>query len=222
MKKNRSFCIIGLGRFGMTLTDELIDRKHEVMVIDADPDTVNAMAERVSNAVIGDATNEVLLRSSGATDYDVIVIALSEPMDDSILVTLMLKDMGAKHVIARANSDLHKRILEKIGADQIIFPEKDMGEKVAHMISNSNVVEYFEFSDDYSIVTMNVPRSWIGKNMIDLAIRRKYGVSVIAVKNNADDKMHVSPPPQREFIEGDFVTLMGMNEVIDEIIVSLG
>ena len=217
MKNNRSFCIIGLGRFGRTLTDELIERGHQVMVIDADSDAVNAVAEYVNNAVIGDATNEALLRSSGAADYDVVVIALSEPMDDSILITLTLKDMGA-YVIARANSDPHKRILEKIDADEIIFPEKDMGEKVAHMISHSNVVEYFEFSDNYTIVKIKVPNSWIGKNMIDLAIRRKYGVNVIAVENQADEKTHVSPPPQREFIKSDYVTLMGMNEFIDKIV----
>ena len=221
MKNNRSFCIIGLGRFGRTLTDELIDRGHQVMVIDADPDAVNAVAEHVNNAVIGDATNESVLRSSGALDYDVIVIALSEPMEDSLLITLTLKDMGAQNIIARANSDPHKTILKKIEANQIIFPEKDMGVKVAHMISNSNVIEYFEFSDDYSIVKINVPLSWIGKNMIDLAIRRKYGVNVIAVENQTDENTHVSPPPQREFMEGDEVTLMGMNEVIEKIIGSL-
>lgn len=219
--KKRSFCIIGLGRFGMTLTVTLAEMGHEVMVIDNDPDTINMLTDIVEHAVIGDATNELLLRSSGVKDYDVVVISLSEKMDDSILITLMLKDMGVKYVIARANSDPHKRILEKIGADRIIFPEQDMGEKVAYMLDKSNVLEYIEFSNEYSIAEINVPKPWIGKNIIDLAVRRKYDVTIIAVKNQSDNKVHVSPSPQRDFLGGDLVTLMGANESVDKIIKSL-
>jgi K+ transport systems, NAD-binding component len=219
--KKRSFCIIGLGRFGMTLTMTLAQMGHQVMVIDIDADTINTIADIVDNAVIGDATNETVLRNSGVKDYDVVVISLSEEMDDSILLTLMLKDLGAKYVIARANSDPHKRILEKIGADRVIFPEKDMGEKVAYMLGNSNVIEYIEFTSDYCIVEINVPHQWVGKNIIDLAVRRKYGVNIIAVTNHNDGKVHIAPSPQREFIEGDLVTLMGENEIINKVIAML-
>lgn len=205
----------------MTMTVTLARMGHEVMVIDTDPDTIHSIADIVSNAVIGDATNEAVLRNSGAKDYDIVVISLSEAMDDSILLTLMLKDMGAKYVVARANSDPHKRILEKIGADKIVFPEKDMGEKVAYMLDKSNVLEYIEFSNEYSIVEINVPHLWVGKNIIDLAVRRKYGVNIIAVTNHNDGKVHISPSPQREFIEGDLVTLMGANETIEKLIGSL-
>lgn len=213
----KSFCIIGLGRFGKTLAKTLAEEGAQVMVIDEDPDAVATVADCVTNAVIGDPTNEAVLRASGVKNYDCAVVSISQKLDDSVLVTLMLKDMGIGLVVARSVSDLHTRVLEKIGADRIVFPERDMGEKFAYMLARDNVHDYIEFSDEYSIVEIQVPESWLEKDLIKLDIRRKYNVTVVAVRTETG-KIEISPGPNRAFRQGDTVTLVGMNHDIDRIV----
>lgn len=213
----KSFCVIGLGRFGQTLAVTLARNENQVMVIDINADIVNALADTVTNAVIGDPTNEAVLRASGVKNYDCAVVCLSSSINDNLLVTLSLKDLGVPMVVSRAISDQHKRILEKIGADKIIFPEQDMGEKLAYMLDKNNVMEYIEFSNDYSIVEVKVPHSWVGKSIIDLEIRKRYGVTIIAINTTGSLNMDISPLPTRIFTQNDLVTLMGENTAIDKI-----
>ncbi|MBO5275430.1 MAG: TrkA family potassium uptake protein [Clostridia bacterium] len=213
----KSFCIIGLGRFGKTLAKTLAEEGAQVMVIDEDPDSVAAVADIVTSAVIGDPTNEAVLRTSGVKNYDCAIVSISKKIDDSVLVTLMLKDLGIGWVVARSVSELHTRVLEKIGADQIVFPERDMGEKFAYMLGRENVLDYIEFSDEYSIVEIKVPESWLGKDLIKLDIRRKYNITVIAVRTESG-KIDISPGPNRVFRPGDTATLVGMNRDIDNIV----
>ena len=218
MRKNkRSFCIIGLGRFGRTLAVNLAKTDHDVLVIDQNDDVVNVMSDIVTNAVVGDATSEQVLRAAGVQDYDCAVVASAESINDSILTTILLKEMGVKQVVARAGSEQHGRVLEKIGADMVVFPEKDMGEKLVNILDRNNVLEYIEFSDTHSIVEVTVPAKWLGKSLIELNVRRQYGVTVLAVSDPDSGEMNISPDPTRKFTGSETVALLGENKAIDKI-----
>ncbi len=218
MKKMKSFCIIGLGRFGQTLALTLSNKGHQVMVIDQNEEAVSLLSDTVTNAVIGNCTSETVLRDSGVPDYDCAVICISKNLDDSILTTIQLKDLGVKEVVVRAANDMHRRILEKVGADRIVMPERDMGEKLANMLSKStDVMEYIEFSKDYSIIETKVPDSWIGKSLAELLVRSKYGVTVLAVKKGGSGAMNISPDVKQPFEENDSVSLMGSNAQLEKI-----
>ena len=218
MRKNkRSFCIIGLGRFGRTLAVNLAKTDHDVLVIDQNDDVVNVMSDIVTNAVVGDATSEQVLRAAGVRDYDCAVVASAESINDSILTTILLKEMGVKQVVARAGSEQHGRVLEKIGADMVVFPEKDMGEKLVNILDRNNVLEYIEFSDTHSIVEVTVPAKWLGKSLIELHVRRQYGVTVLAVSDPDSGEMNISPDPTRKFTGSETVALLGENKAIDKI-----
>ena len=213
----KSFCIIGLGRFGQTLARSLVRNGHEVIIVDEDEAAVSALADYVSDAVIGETTSESVLRQAGAADVDCVVIAISKNLGDCIITTLLLKDMGAKKVIVRANSDLECRVLEKVGADMVVFPEKQMGERLAYTLDKNNVIDHIQFSSEYSIVETSVPADWIGKSMLELNIRREYSVNVIAVTSKGC-KMNISPDPKKLFEEGDSVTVIGENRNVDKLV----
>ncbi|MBE6610961.1 MAG: TrkA family potassium uptake protein [Ruminococcaceae bacterium] len=215
--KKRSFCIIGLGRFGQTLAVNLARTDHQVLVIDLDDDVVNVMSDIVTNAVIGDATNESVLRAAGVSDYDCAIVATAKNINDSILTTILLKEMGVKQVVARAGSEQHKRVLEKIGADMVVFPEQDMGVKLVGILDRNNVLEYIEFSDTHSIVEVTVPTHWVDKSLIELDVRRQYGVTVLAVSDPDTGEMNISPDPVRKFTGAETVALLGENKAIDKI-----
>lgn len=212
----KSFCIIGLGRFGQTLAVALTRSGHQVMIIDDDENVVSALADYVTNAVIGDPTSEQLLRSSGAAEYDCVVIALSGDINSSIITTLLLKDMGAPYVVVRINSDLERRVIEKVGADRIVFPEQEMGEKLAIMLESNNVIERLQFSDQYSLVEMPVPSFFIGKNLMELSVRANYGVNVIAV-TSPEGKMNINLDPSAPFKAGQSIAIIGENKKIDRL-----
>ena len=213
----KNFCIIGLGRFGQTLAKALVRNGHEVVIVDEDEESVNALADYVSDAVIGDPTNEAVLRQAGAADSDCVVISISNNLNDCIITTLLLKDLGAKKVVVRANSDLEWRVLEKVGADMVVFPERQMGEKLAYTLDKNNVMDHIQFSNEYSIVETSVPAEWIGKSLIELNVRRDYGVNVIAV-TGANGKMNISPDPKKPFEQGECVTVIGENRNIDKLV----
>lgn len=212
----KSFAIIGLGNFGQTLAVTLADAGAQVLAIGRDPDTVNSLGEIVTNAVLGDPTNEEVLKSSGINDYDCAVVCIADNISDSLIVTIILKELGVKKIVARAGSARHRKILEKIGADLIVFPENDMGEKLAHKLINSNVIEFLEYTDGYSIAEIKVPDKWIGRSLVETDIRRKHKVTVIAVKHG-DGTMDVSPAPDMIFSPGDVVSVMGEDSAVHKL-----
>jgi len=210
-----SFCIIGLGKFGYSLALSLVAENKQVMVIDTDEDKISEVADLVTNAIIGDPTNESVLRASGVKDYDCAVVCFTENINENILLTIMLKELGVKTVITRAVNDGHQRVLERIGADMIVFPEKDMGEKIAFRLAKENVTEYIEFTG-YTLVEMIVPHSWVGKDIIGVNVRRKFGVNIIAITDK-DGKVDVSPLPTRVFSDGEKVSVIGSDTNIEKI-----
>lgn len=219
-KKKKSFCIIGMGRFGQTLAVNLARTDHQVLVIDINEDIINVMSDAVTNAVVGDPTNEAVLRAADVHEYDCVVVATAENINDSVLTVITLKEIGAKQIVARAGNDKHGKVLEKIGADMVVFPEKDMGERIVNILDRNNVMEYIEFSDTHSIVEITVPEAWIGKSLIELDVRRRHGITVLAVGNyNAESRsvsMDLSPDPSKPFTGDETVALLGENKAIDK------
>lgn len=207
----KSFCILGLGKFGTTLAETLARNGKQVLVIDADADRINAIADNVTYAVIGDPTNEKVLRTAGVKDYQCAVVCTTE-INENILLTIQLKEMGVQKVIARAVNEGHHRVLEKIGANAIVFPERDSAEKLAFMLQKDNVTEYIDFHG-YRIVEVRVPRAWVGKSLIDLELRSKYGVSILAVIRE-DGEADIPPNPRRKFREDELVSVLGTEKTV--------
>ncbi len=210
----KSFCIIGLGKFGISLAQTLAAEGKQVMVIDVDADKINALSDVVTQAVIGDPTNESVLRSCGVADYECAVVCMSKNINDNILLCIMLRELGVKKIVARAGSDGHKKVLEHLGVE-IVFPEQDMGEKMGYLLARNNVTEFIEFHG-YQIVEFDVPPSWAGKNLIQLEIRNKYGLNVLAV-TDAQGNVTVSPMPTRVFERGESMSVIGAEKDIDKL-----
>ncbi len=211
----RSFCIIGLGNFGVALAESLADKRHQVLVISEDEEAVNRISGKVTHAVVGDPVNESVLRASGVADYDCAVVCIDDNMNDSILVTMNLKEIGVAEVVGRAMNAQHKKVLEKLGADMVVFPEEDMGSRLAQILMKKDVLDYFSFSDEYSVAEIHVPRSWVGQSILDLNIRRHYGITVIAIRRGK--KLDVTPAPDVPFSAEDTVTVLGTDDKIDRL-----
>lgn len=208
----KQFVVIGIGRFGKAVAERLYELGHEVLAIDTDEDTIQKISERVTHAVTADATDESVLKSLGVRNFDVGVVAIGSDIQSSIIVTLMLKEMGVGYVVAKAQNELHAKVLLKIGADRVVFPERDMGERVAHNLIATNILEFIELSEEHSIIEFAVLQSWIGKDLRDINLRAKYGVTVVAIRNRNEDRINISPKADNEIREGDILIVIGNND----------
>ena len=213
----KSFLIIGLGRFGASLAVELCAQGHEVLAVDIQPERVQAVADQVTHCVVGDARDPEVLRSLGARNFDCAVAAASADVGVSALIVLNLKELGVARVVGKANSMVHRKVLEKIGADRVVFPEHEMGVKLAQGLSSSNVLNFIELSDDYGIVEPAAPRSWVGHTLKELDVRAKYGVNIIAIRHGASSRLEVAPGADYALRSGDVVVTLGRNEDINRL-----
>lgn len=208
----KQFVIIGTGRFGASLAERLYELGHEVLAIDKNEDTIQKLSNKVTHAVIADATDENVLRSFGIRNFDVAVVSIASDIQSSIIITLVLKEMGVKHIVAKAQNELHAKVLYKIGADRVVFPERDMGERVAHNLISTNILDYIELSPEYSVIEMAAPPTWIGHSLIQLNLRAKHRVNVVGIKNENVEGIDVSPDPHKPIEEGDILIIIGGNE----------
>ncbi len=206
----KSFIVLGLGRFGISLARTLIELGHEVLGADIDGMLVKKYADELTHVVEADITSEGFLRSLDVTKFDGVIVAVSSNLQVSIMTTLILKDMETEYILAKAQDDFHTRLLYRIGANAVILPEKDMGVKVAHNLVTDKFLDMIEISQDHSIVNMHSPENWIGKSLGDLAIITKRGLNVLAVRNTEDETV-VLPDEKTVISEGDIVTVMGEN-----------
>lgn len=206
----QSFAVLGLGSFGQSVAKTLYSLGHEVLAIDGNEEIVQTISDSVTHAIEGDCRDENVLRAVGIRNFDIVVVAIGQDLEASILITTMLKELGVSYVVAKAHSLMHSRILKKVGADKVVFPELDMGVRVANTLSNVNVVDQLSLSDGYSIVEINCPESWVGKSMIELDIRARYGINILAVR--AGDDIDVSPDPHRIFSKEDVVVVIGADD----------
>lgn len=208
----KQFVIIGIGRFGGAVAETLSELGHEVLVIDTDEEAIQKISDKVTHAVTADATDESVLKSLGVRNFDVAVVAIGSDIQSSILITLMLKELGVRYVVAKAQNELHARVLMKIGADKIVFPEREMGERVAHNLISSSILDFIELSEDHSIIEYAVPESWKGKALRNINMRARYGVTVVAIRNMNNESINISPKADSEIKDGDIMIVIGHND----------
>lgn len=176
----KSFLVIGMGRFGTAVAQELTELGQEVLAIDENVESVQRIAEDVTQVMQGDAQDEAVLGAIGVRNFDCCIVAVGTDMEASILITVMLKDLGAQYIIAKARSNVHAKVLERVGADRVVLPESEMGCKLAQRLAHTNVVDFIGVSDEYSILEIHAPKSWVGKSLVQLDVRQKHKVNVLA------------------------------------------
>lgn len=212
MKDEKRIRVIGLGRFGGSIVRELIEQGADVMAIDKFSDRVDEFASIATQAIVADTTDESVLKSLGIRNFEHVIVAIGEDIQSSILTTLMLKEIGVNKITVKAQNDYHEKVLRKIGADQVVHPERDMGIRIAnHMISN-NVLDYLELSDEHSIMEIIANEFLAGSTLIDLDIRANYGINIVAIKRGTE--ILVSPQATEEILLNDILIVIGADSDI--------
>lgn len=209
---HKQFVVIGLGRFGTSVARTLSQLGHDVLAIDSKEGPVQSLMNIVTHAVQADAKEEENLRALGVRNFDVAVVAIGDDIQSSILVTLILKEMGIKRIVAKAVDSLHGKVLEKVGADKIIYPEKDMGFRLAHSLVATNVMDFIELSPDYNIVEIMTPNKFVGKTLGQLDLRAHYGINVMAIKHG--ETIEVAPGANAKLDNKDVLVVISDNEAL--------
>ena len=213
MKKQ--FIVIGLGRFGSSLTKTLIEAGHEVLAVDKDINLVQEMAEVATHAIQADSTDELVLKELGAGNFNHAIVAIGENLQASILTTLLLKEMNIPKVTVKARNEMHGKVLTKIGADQIVYPERDMGIRLGRQLSSDNLIDFIHLSPHYDLVEMKAPQAMNGYTLQQLDVRAKYGCNIMAIRSG--DDINISPRAEDTIQTGDTLLLIGSNEEIREL-----
>lgn len=214
----KEFAIIGCGRFGSSLASTLYHLGHEVVVIDHDEEKIQDISEDVTYAIQADVTDEIALKDMGLSNFDTVVVSMSSNYQASIMATLIAKELGVKNVIAKAKDELHGKVLEKIGADRVVYPERDMGVRVAHSLTSSNILDFIELSSDYSVIEITALKDWEDKTLDEIKLSTKYGVNVVAIRSN--DKINISPYSTDTIRKHDTLVIIGSTKdlnVIEEL-----
>ena len=189
----KSILLIGLGRFGRHIAEELNKLGHEVMAVDENEDRVNAVLSIVTNAQIGDSTNAEFLEALGVRNFDVCIVAISGNFQSSLETTSLLKELGAKMVVSRAERDVQAKFLLRNGADEVLYPEKQLAKWAAIRYTANHIFSYIELDEQHAIIEVAVPEDWQGRSIGELDIRRKYGVNILGVKRNGKTDVNISP-----------------------------
>ena len=203
----KSILLIGLGRFGKHIARKLHELNHEVMAIDKDEEKVEEVLPYVTNAQIGDSMNEAFLRSLGVGNYDVCIVAIGNDFQGSLETTSLLKELGAKMVVSRAARDVQAKFLLRNGADEIVYPEKQLATWTAIRYSSDHIFDYIELNDEYAIFEIEVPENWIGHSVGEINIRKKYNINIMAIKR--EGKMGLTITPDTRFERGEALLVLG-------------
>ncbi|MDI6617125.1 MAG: TrkA family potassium uptake protein [Clostridiales bacterium] len=212
--KKKQIVVIGLGRFGASVAKNLYDLGYEVLAIDSREDAIQEIADNVTHAVQADSTDEKSLKELGLGNFDVAIIGIGSDVQSNIMTTIIVKELGVKYVIAKADSDLHAKVLRKIGADRIVFPERDMGARVANNLFSASILDYIELSKNYKIFEIVALDEWVGKALYEINMRATYGINIIAIKNG--DSVNVSPGANDIIHKGDLLIIIGSTEGISK------
>ncbi|WP_138415115.1 potassium channel family protein [Aquibacillus sediminis] len=210
----RDFAVIGLGRFGGSICRELSEEGMNVLAIDLYEEKVNEYKNIATHAVIADTTDEKVLKELGVRNIDHVIVAIGDNIQASILTTLMLKEIGVKKITVKAQNDYHEKVLNKIGADQIVHPERDMGKRIAHSIISNNILDHLELSDEHSIVEVKAGPKMSGKTLVELDIRANFGCNVVAIKQHGGKEINVSPMPTEMIHQNDILIVIGADKDI--------
>ncbi len=211
----KQYIVIGCGRFGTSLATTMHLLGHQVMAIDKNEEIIQNIADKVTHAAIVDVADENALRSIGLGNFDTAIIAIGTDIRSSIMATLIAKEMGVSQIVCKATDELQAKVLYKIGADRVVFPERDMGVRVAHSLVSDNILDHIELDPEYSIVEIVTPNSWVGKTLIELDLRVKYEISVLAIKTGKT--INVTPSPNEELKQGSILVVIGQSSSISSI-----
>ena len=212
----KSILVIGLGRFGRHMAKKFSEQNNDVMAIDINEERINNVLSVVTNALIGDATNEQFMETIGVRDFDLCVVAIGDNFQSSLETTALLKDLGAKFVLARASRDVHAKFLLRNGADDVIYTEKETAERLAVKYGLDNIFNYIELNDEYSIYEIAVPSSWLNKSILKVNVRSKYGISILATKQG--NNIFPLPKPEHVFTNSESLMILGKNEDVSRFI----
>lgn len=212
---NRSVIIFGAGRMGSAMAEVLFDSDIEVMVVDKDPDKIQDLSTKVTTGIIADVLDDDAVAELGLNVFDIAIIAIGSNLEASIVAAVECKDAGIPMIYAKSSSEMQERILRKIGVDKILNPEIEIGQRLAKSIAEKNILDYIHFSDEYSIVEINAPKNWYNKTILDLDIRNKYHITVIAIRRGR--QTIVSPHASEEIRSGDRLIIIGDQDSIGEI-----
>ncbi len=212
----KDFVVIGLGNFGATVARELMEQKCKVTAIDIDESKVYVLKDVVDTEIVGNAVETEFLKKLGIENYDCFVISTGKDSHASILITLHLKEMGAKRIIVKANSNDHAKILSKVGANEVTIPEEQMAIRLSRSLANPNLIDYIPLLDEYSVVEVPVPEDFIALKLADLKLRSKYNLQVIAVQNEGEDSFTFIPDGEYTFRKNDILIVVGKEEEINK------
>ena len=211
----KQFLIIGLGNFGFHLATHLYRKGHDVMAIDKNPVLIQSIKDHVTQAVVADATDAATLKELDVKNVDTAVVGIGSVLGDSILAVLNLQEIGILHIVAKAISDPHKKVLKKLGVEEILFPEKDTALSVARKLDNPSLIDYLPFMDGYGIIELVVPEKFVGKSLKQINLTNRYGVQIIAIKNQDAEHTRFSPKADDVLSQEDILILLGPEKGLD-------
>ena len=211
----KSYIVIGLGRFGMEVARKLCELGCEVLAIDSKSELVQQISDDVTHAAVADGRDKDVLKALGAKDFDCAIVAIGGSLADSVLVTMNVKELGIPKVVCKAHDEVHRQVLIKLGADQVVIPEKEHAARLARSLSSHNVLDYIELSQDYGIIEVPAPASWVGKSLKELNVRAKLGVNIIAIKR--ENEINVSPSADYRIDSMDIMVVVGDNAAVKEV-----
>lgn len=211
----KEFVVFGLGKFGLSVAKTLADNGCQVMAVDSEQSKVEEIAEDVTYAVCTDVTDAEAIHSLGIRNFDGAIVAIGENLEASVLVTIIAKEMGIPYVLAKAQTDLQAKVLKKVGADKIIFPEKESGIRIANNLVSGNFFDAIELSSKYSMVDFDVPKEWIGKSLRELNLRATKKINIIGIKRGGE--FEITPDPDAPLQEGDILVIIGRNQTLSKL-----
>ena len=205
----KSYVVIGLGLFGQALARQLCALGAEVLAMDVRSDLVQQVANDVTHSVVGDAQDKEVLRALGVRDMDCAIVSIGDDLAASVLITMNLMELGVPYIVCKAHDEMHRRVLEKIGANRVVIPEKENAQRLGRSLHSHNVLEYIELSEDYGILEVPAPKKWVGQTLIGLNVRQAYGVNIIAIEG--ENGVNVAPPANYEIQAKDILVVLGDN-----------
>lgn len=211
----KSFCVIGLGRFGTTIAKTVAELGHEVLGVDIDEEVVQKASPYLTHVAILDVTDEDALAELGVSNFDVVVVAIGDNLQSNLLSVMLLKDMGVKYLVAKAQTSIQGRMLSKMGVDDIVYPEQDMAIRIAHSLTRDHVLDFFQLSDQISLVEIETPKFLVGRTLIESRLREDYNVSVIAVRRG--ETLIAPPDPMIPLKEDDVLIIVGKNDDVNRL-----
>ena len=211
----KSYLVIGLGRFGSEVARKLCEQGCEVLAMDIHNNLVQQVASDVTHAVVGDGQDKEVLKALGAGNFDCAIIAIGDNLAASVLITMNLKELEVPYIVCKAHDETHRRVLEKLGVDRVVIPEYEFAGKLARSLSSHNVLDYIELSEDYGILEVPAPKAWVGKTIMELNVRAKLGVNIIAVESGKTT--NVSPTANYRILAGDIMVVLGDNKALEAV-----